>query len=56
MIKMNLHDISRIGFGKSRVVSLIMLGGVCVWQAICSCFAGGWDNTLPWDNNEGWTN
>ncbi len=41
----------------SMTVSSVYKGAVLVWQNVRSCFGGGgWDNNLPWDNDDGWKN
>lgn len=45
-----------IRYGSKNVTS-IYKGDKLVWSPSRSCFgSGGWDNDLPWDNNDGWTN
>lgn len=40
---------------KLKNVSAIYKGTKLVWQGARSCFgSGGWNNDLPWDNNDGW--
>lgn len=40
-----------------RAIAYVYKGTMLVWQAIRSCFGNGyWDNSKPWDNNDGWMN
>lgn len=41
-----------------RIIIATYLGLKLIWQALNSCFGGGfWDNLKPWDNiSDGWNN
>ena len=42
---------------KGSVIAEVRKGLVLLWQSVRSCFgSGGWNNNLPWDNNDGWNN
>lgn len=56
MILKNGKEITMLYYGR-KAISAVRYGTRLVWQAIRSCFgSGGWDNDLPWDNDDGWTN
>lgn len=40
-----------------RAIAAIYQGARQIWQAIRSCFAGGfWNNRFSWSNKDGWKN
>lgn len=42
-------------FMQSKTVQAVYKGARLVWQAIRSCFGGGyWDDNKPWLDDEGW--
>lgn len=50
------REITAVYFG-SRAISAIYKGTRLIWQALRSCFGGGfWVNEKPWVNEEGWRN
>lgn len=49
-------EIPLIYFGK-KPIEAIYYGATLVWQAISSCFDGGyWINDKGWKNEAGWKN
>lgn len=56
MIYKNNKEIAFVYYGKIAI-SAIYKGTKLVWQAIRSCFGGGfWINSKPWINTESWKN
>lgn len=56
MLYIGDKEIKLIYYG-GKAISAIYHGARLVWQAVHSCFGGGgWNNDLPWDNNDGWVN
>lgn len=56
MISKNNNEQILLYYG-SKVITTVYKGLVLIWQAIKSCFGNGyWDNTKPWDNEDGWSN
>ncbi len=44
-------------FYREKPVIAVYAGSRLVWQSSRSCFgSGGWNNDLPWDNDDGWKN
>lgn len=51
--KKEISAVTALGKG----ITAIYAGARLVWQAVRSCFGGGWwNNAKPWDNAEGWKN
>lgn len=56
MIYKGDKEVRLIYYGE-KAVKAVYYGIKLVWKSVRSCFGGGgWDNNLPWDNNDGWRN
>lgn len=56
MIKIGNKNITAV-LTENKAISIIISGGIVLWEAIRSVFGNGyWVNEKPWSNTEGWKN
>lgn len=56
MIYKNGKEVTAVSLG-TIAMQAIYHGAVLVWQAISSCFGGGyWSGANAWSNTDGWKN